>query len=520
MPSAHLPGRAVEDPPSICNSLLPSFPATLAGFNVVLHCGSTMPPTLNFLSSLLLVLLSFACMSHSAISAPAAGASFSRRLQRETPLPQSMNMSMDPSERETLFRVMEAVSSDRDWRVANPDPCTPGSSWPGIECTLGRQDGLLHVTRLDFGTPLNPTCRKAAIFPSDVFALPYLQSLFFFNCFRSRKTSLSAAGSAMEGATALQQLSLKSNPALAGSIPPEISSLRSLQILTLSQNNLQGDIPGAVAGLTSLVHLDLSYNAFTGTIPSQMGDLKNLVGLDLSYNSLTGSIPASIGQMGALQKLDLSSNSLTGGIPESFENLGSLSFLALSSNRLRGPFPGGLPRLGNLQYLIMEDNPMAVELPSQLGQLTRLQELRLGNSGYWGPIPESFGRLCNLTTLSLQNNHLSGAIPAGLSGLGRIYHLNLSRNMLGGVVPFDSSFLRRLGRNLDLSGNPGLCLNRSEAVVDSVKAGVGVCGANGTSSVMEKQFGRSQGAASVGPPSPAVLLFGLLGIWGLRLPLF
>jgi hypothetical protein len=126
----------------------------------------------------------------------------------------------------------------------------------------------------------------------------------------------------------------------------------------------------------------------------------------------------------------------------------------------------------------MDNNPMDVPLPPELGGLARLQELRLAGSGYSGPIPAAFGQLASLTTLSLENNNLTGAIPAGLSRLRRMYHLNLSNNGLGGAVPFDGAFLRRLGRNLDLSGNPGLCLDGRDVVRD-VGIGVGACRGGG-----------------------------------------
>ncbi|KAL7000632.1 hypothetical protein U1Q18_001785 [Sarracenia purpurea var. burkii] len=387
--------------------------------------------------------------------------------------------TMDPSELDTLFEVMETMSSDQTWRISYPSPCNPGSSWPGIECKPGN-DNHLHVTRLDFGSPPNPTCKSSATFPSQVFNLPHLQSLFFFHCFTQSRTTISVSSAAPPP---LQQLSLRSNPALIGSIPPQISSLMSLQILTLSQNRLGGRIPVEVFGLTSLVHLDLSYNLLSGTIPNELGNLKNLIGLDLSYNELTGQIPTTIGELGLLQKLDLSSNSLFGSIPEGMQRLNYLVFLALSNNRLSGELPRGVAKLQNLQYFIMDDNPMSTALPAELGQLQNLQELRLRNSGYSGTIPPAFSQLKNLSTLSLQNNRLTGAIPAGFGDLLHIYHLNLSRNLLGGVVPFNSSFLQRLGENLDLSGNPGLCLSPSEAY--SVKIGVSVCGKNKTSSLIQ-----------------------------------
>ncbi|XP_022149632.1 protein TOO MANY MOUTHS [Momordica charantia] len=390
-------------------------------------------------------------------------------------LPSVTAMFMPPFEAETLFKIMDSMSSDQNWRLSHPNPCKPGSSWPGLECKPAPNDNsLLHVSRLDFGTSPNPSCNPTATFPSLIFDLPHLQSAFFFTCFTHTKTTLSVPPTAISNFSSLQQLSLRSNPALTGPIPPRISSLKSLKILTLSQNRLEGAIPPEIFGLVSLVHLDLSYNLLTGSIPIQLGNLRSLEGLDLSYNSLSRSIPSTIGQLGLLQKLDLSSNSLTDNIPDSIEKLNSLVFLAFSSNQLGGHFPKGLEKLQNLQYFIMDDNPMQISLPLAFGKLVKLQELRLASSGYSGTIPSSFSQLKNLTTLSLQNNHLTGEIPVGFSGLSRIYHLNLSRNSLSGTVPFNSSFLKRMGQNLDLSGNPGLCLSPSEAT--GQKFGVNVCG--------------------------------------------
>ncbi|XP_022850020.1 protein TOO MANY MOUTHS-like [Olea europaea var. sylvestris] len=371
---------------------------------------------------------------------------------------------MNPLELETLFKIMKSVSSDKNWRSSHPNPCNPGSSWLGIECKTGI-DNHFHVTRLDFGTPPNPTCKNTATFPSEIFELPNLESIFIFQCFAHTQTAISFPKNKIS-ISSLQQLSLRENSALIGSIPPQISSLKSLQILTLSQNMLTGLIPVELFSLNSLLHLDLSYNRLTGTIPVQISNLRSLLGLDL--------------KLLVLQKLDFSSNSLTGSIPDSFQLLNSLIFLALSNNKLHGRFPRGLTGLQNLQYFIMDDNPMFIPLPLEFGHLRKLQELRLANSGYSGTIPPIYSQLTNLSALSLQNNRLTGKISTAFGNLSHIYHLNLSRNFLGGVVPFNSSFLKRLGRNLDLSSNPGLCLSPSEAF--GVNVGIDVCGSNKTAS--------------------------------------
>ncbi|KAL0362493.1 UNVERIFIED_CONTAM: Serine/threonine-protein phosphatase 5 [Sesamum calycinum] len=315
----------------------------------------------------------------------------------------------------------------------------------GLEIRLGC--GKLH-SRLDFGTPPNPSCKNSATFPSQIFHLPHLESIFIFQCFTQAPARISVPAN-NPFTSSLQQLSLRSNSALIGTIPPQLSSLKSLQILTLSQNKLTGEIPVEIFSLSSLVHLDLSYNILTGPVPSALGNLR------------------------ILQKLDLSSNSLSGKIPDTIQ-LNSLVFFALSNNRFQGTFPRGLTGLLNLQYFLMDNNPMFVSLPLELSHLKKLQELRLSNSGYSGTIPSAYSQLMNLSSLSLENNRLSGRIPTGFSNLSHIYHLNLSRNFLGGTVPFNSTFLKRLGRNLDLSGNPGLCLSPSAA--NAVDVGVDVCG--------------------------------------------
>ncbi|KAI5019885.1 hypothetical protein ZWY2020_044773 [Hordeum vulgare] len=419
--------------------------------------------------------------------------------------------AMDPAEREALLRVMELVSSDRDWRSSSvPDPCA--APWPGLECKPDADDKrLMRVTRLDFGVPPNPACREAAAFPTHAFsALPHLQSLFLVDCFKNpaKTAALALPPAANLSASRLQQLSIRSNPSLSGTLPPQLASLRSLQVLTVSQNALvHGEVPRGIGGLAGLVHLDLSYNSLTGPIPARIGELRSLQGLDLSYNSFSGPIPSKLGQLAQLQKLDLSSNNLTGGVPATFSGLKSLTFLALSNNGLSGRLPAGLAGLRDLQYLIMENNPMGVPLPPELGGIARLQELRLANSGYSGSIPDTFGRLTSLTTLSLQNNNLTGRIPAGLSRLKRMYHLNLSKNGLDGAVPFDGAFLRRLGRNLDLSGNPGLCVD-DRAVVKEV--GVDVCSGGDTSVGRAITRGGAMWPALLRPSASALLCCCLL----------
>ncbi|KAJ0914505.1 putative leucine-rich repeat domain superfamily [Helianthus annuus] len=426
-------------------------------------------------------------------------------------------LTMDPTELQTLYTIMETLSSDHQWRITYPNPCTPSTSWVGIECKPSvrtTNPHILHVTRLDFGTPPNPNCKNTATFPPEIFQLPYLQSVFFFRCFTKTKTTISTSKTSKTGfrSSSLQQLSFRSNPTLVGSIPSQLfSHVSSLQILTLTQSKISGSIPPEISELTSLVHLDLSYNKLTGAIPVQLWSLKNLVGLDLSYNSLTGQVPDTIGQLGMLQKLDLSSNMLTGSVPTGIGELSSLMFLALSNNGFHGKLPVELGNLKGLEYLIMENNPMSIELPMLFGRFPKLQELRLANSDYSGKIPDSFSNLWNLTTLSLQNNRLTGNIPVGIANLSHIYHLNLSKNLLSGEVPFGSSFLKRLGKNLDLSENNELCLDPMQGYA-CARLGVVVCNRSNARVDRVKPLKKSEGrVVRISRPALFIVFF-VLGV--------
>lgn len=134
----------------------------------------------------------------------------------------------------------------------------------------------------------------------------------------------------------------------------------------------------------------------------------------------------------------------------------------------------------------MDENPVFISLPSEFSLLPKLQELRLANSRFSGTIPSEYSKLSNLTTLSLQNNRLRGQIPVSFTSLSRIYLLNLNRNFLDGVISFNSRFLKRLGNNLDLSRNPGLCLTPSEAN-GNINLGVDVCKSNKSNSLIKPQ---------------------------------
>ncbi|XVF29533.1 hypothetical protein REPUB_Repub15cG0129600 [Reevesia pubescens] len=174
----------------------------------------------------------------------------------------------------------------------------------------------------------------------------------------------------------LMVLSLRSNK-FHGHIPDELCALGSLQILDLSDNNISGYLPKCIGNFSAMVMptpdssfgtfgsyvledaflvlkgnmveygrtlrmvqcLDLSENNLHGGIPNEITRLQGLLSLNLSHNHLIGRIPQGIGAMTQLESIDFSVNQLSGPIPQSMSNLTFLSVLNLSNNNLIGKIP-------------------------------------------------------------------------------------------------------------------------------------------------------------------------------------
>ncbi|PSS07461.1 Piriformospora indica-insensitive protein [Actinidia chinensis var. chinensis] len=367
---------------------------------------------------------------------------------------------MEQEELSGLFEFMDSLLDDPTWAQMYPQPCSD-TPWPGLQCEVGQQTPqTFHVTKIHIGPDvIKPPCKSSANLSLSLLNLPYLKTLSLFNCFTSSPLSLSP--SLFGPFSLLEHLSLQSNPSLSGEIPQTLAEIKSLRVLTLSQNNLQGEIPkNTFGGLVHLEQLDLSSNNLIGSIPEEIGFLKSLKILDLSWNGLNGQIPSSLGQLQLLQKIDLRSNKLQGLVPPNLGKLSRLVLLDLSHNLLTGPISEALSGLGQLEYFMIQENPINSEIPRFLESLNRLVVLSFSGCGLRGKLSNTLSSLKNLTALSLDNNVLNGTIPPNLGTLANLDQLNLSHNQFSGELKFSEEFIVRLGKRLDVRGNSGVCLNQ------------------------------------------------------------
>lgn len=172
-----------------------------------------------------------------------------------------------------IFRVMADLLGDPAWPRLHPRPCTD-TPWPGLQCEVAPDDArVLRATRLHFGPDVaTPPCGPGArLDAASLRGLPHLRTLSIFGCFGADHAAAAVelppalfAGAA--SSSSLEQVVLKSNPGLRGPIPATLGGLRSLRVLSLSQNGFRGGIPRELAGLAALQQLDLSYNNLTGEV--------------------------------------------------------------------------------------------------------------------------------------------------------------------------------------------------------------------------------------------------------------
>ncbi|MED6175843.1 hypothetical protein PIB30_082114, partial [Stylosanthes scabra] len=215
-----------------------------------------------------------------------------------------------------------------------------------------------------------------------------------------------------------------------------VSSLKSLQVLSMSSCNLSGPLHPSLTKLQSLSVLQLGHNNLVNPVPEYLGNLSCLNTLQLRSCGLSGVFPKNIFHLPSLQVLDMSDNQgLLGSLPN-FPHQSSLNYLNLSHTNFSGPIPESIGKLLNqISTLDLSNCQFNGTLPNSMSNLTQLVYLDLSFNNLSGPLP-SFNRSKALKTLYVNHNYLNGTLPSThFEGLTNLVSINLEFNSLDGRVP-------------------------------------------------------------------------------------
>ncbi|CAD6225290.1 unnamed protein product [Miscanthus lutarioriparius] len=227
------------------------------------------------------------------------------------------------------------------------------------------------------------------------------------------------------------------NLTLGGAFPAALCSLRSLEHLDLSANQLMGPLPACVAALPALIHLNLAGNNFSGQVPpSWDAGFRSLAVLNLVRNMLSGEFPAFLANLTGLRELQLAYNPLAPSpFPEKLFDLAGLRVLFIANCSLNGTIPSSIGKLKNLVNLDLSSNSLSGEIPPSIGNLSSLEQIELFSNQLSGTIPVGLGGLEKLHSLDFSMNRLTGEIPEDMFAAPRLASVHLYQNNLSGPLP-------------------------------------------------------------------------------------
>ncbi|KAL2345164.1 hypothetical protein Fmac_006449 [Flemingia macrophylla] len=174
----------------------------------------------------------------------------------------------------TQFRLQTDTHGNLLTNWTAGDACS--AAWRGVECSPNGRVVGLSLPSLNLRGPIHS-----------------LSSLTYLRLLDLHDNRLNGTVSPLLNCTSLELLYLAGND-FSGEIPRDISSLRLLLRLDISDNNLRGPIPDQLEKLTHLLTLRLQSNALSGQVPDLSASLHNLTELNVTNNELRGHVPDSM----------------------------------------------------------------------------------------------------------------------------------------------------------------------------------------------------------------------------------
>jgi hypothetical protein len=224
--------------------------------------------------------------------------------------------------------------------------------------------------------------------------------------------------------------------------------------LSLINMNLIGTIPSSFSSLKNVTALHLNHNSLrnTNVLTLITSTMKKLEVLSLSNNQFGGSLPNEINRLTALTFLNLEKNSFVGSLPTELLELVTLKLrvLQLGNNKFNGKFPdfpgGMIASLSSFSPLSSFDRTSSASLATTQPNCP-LEWFIINNNQFRGPFPSSvdtfLSLLCNnLTVFNIGFNAFSGSQAPLVSLLNgnsantqlEVYQIN-SNQFSGLIIP-------------------------------------------------------------------------------------
>lgn len=256
--------------------------------------------------------------------------------------------------------------------------------------------------------------------------------------------------------TQLTSLTFTRQGIVNGTIPDDLVLSRTMESLSLGNNNFVGTIPSSLASLPELTSLRLLNNAFEGEIPKFIQEWTGLreLGIDAlsreysffsSLSNLTeisgdigSTLPTELGDwFPELKTLSNYGGRLIGTIPSAISKLTKLEMFNVLFNDLSGSLPQEMfEQCTNLKDLHLAQNKrLGGSIPSTIGFATSLKWVTADGCDFGGSLPTEIGLLSNMTFFSLPENQLSGPIPTEIGGMETMIFFKMNGNALTGTVP-------------------------------------------------------------------------------------
>lgn len=231
---------------------------------------------------------------------------------------------------------------------------------------------------------------------------------------------------------ALQQLHIRNQPLLSGTLPSEWRRLKNITILWVGGCNISGDLTDWIGHeLTTLEELQLWLLKLTGSLPKSYANLTRLKRLSLSNCEFTGTIPDEWSQFKAIELLYVHRNNLTGTIPSWISQLATLQNFAIGFNNISGTIPADINFNKTLKLFYAPSTLLTGTLPSSL-VAAPIFFLVVHDSYLSGPLPISSNQ-STLLTLRLHGNDFSGTLPQVWSGMTQLTYFNISQQRSDGL---------------------------------------------------------------------------------------